>query len=745
MKSRLLFFFILALTFFSFGQSETYYPEKKVWRVAVFPLLYADIPANLVDSFPGKNELERIIFHEQVQDLYKFISNDEFVVVGDVYETTINPNTFWDNTNGQLISNQQILDGVDFIAPGYDPNNYDLVLFFSGHDATMSSASNVSGYNFTINGINYTKQALINYYQIGFSDRDPLNYYENSLISKNQYLIPLGGTATDEQDVWYPLSATETTLCHEIGHSLSVQAHANSSTNGPSPVDSLEIPNNGTFLNEEYGNDYCLMGSQQYSASMNGAFRNYSGILSQDEIVTVDEYGTQQITLFPINGISNARCAEVLLPGEPFDQFGTFKNNGYWLEVRTAELYDTTLSHPQLNGNTEGVFVHKLNGLLNLLLDMSPSPNLQYTWGDLADKRDVVLKPGMTYENTKVKFSNVVANPNGSFTLDVQIKNQKNLTPAPTIDAVYLNGSNQLQIEWTNNHLTSGNNSNIEIEWRPSNDILWQNTGSVLTNVTDFTTPFSVAGLDGVEVRLKVLESISNHESYYSNIGVYGCNLRIKDIIESPITCFGADDGKIEVKTTGGIAPLSYSIDNITFQASDVLLNLSSNIYDIYVKDVNGCSASANSIKIWEPKIIQVEDSLDNNVLSLYPIGGTGQYEYNLNSGGWGSENVFNNVTGNYQYLVRDRNGCQYDNQNPVSINDLSSDNSTFIYPNPTDRYLYLEEGNIENVLVHSINGTKEKVEFSKNRIDLKGLAPGVYIISIKVSEGQFQKRVVIQ
>ena len=78
---------------------------------------------------------------------------------------------------------------------------------------------------------------------------------------------------------------------------------------------------------------------------------------------------------------------------------------------------------------------------------------------------------------------------------------------------------------------------------------------------------------------------------------------------------------------------------------------------------------------------------------------------------------------------------------NEEALNDVDF----IIYPNPTDRFLYLENGNIENVLVYSIEGRQEKVEFTESLIDLEGLAPGVYIISIEVPEGQFQKRVVIQ
>ena len=343
---------VLCNMIYVYGQAEaTVYQEKKVWRVAVFPITYADVPANYLDSFPDKTEIERLIFHDKIQDYYKFISNDEFVLVGDVFEYTINPNTSWTSAGGLILSDQQILDGINFNAPSFNSDDYDLVMFLSGHDATMSSPSNVGEYTYTINGTTYTDQiGLVLYYQIGFDGRDPMNFYNNSWKVKDQYLIPLGGGISEEADVWHNLSQTEATCNHEFGHSMGVWSHSNSATNGALPIDLPETPNNDNFLNRGYGNSYCLMGTQQYSPSLNGYFRNVTGILPQDEVVKVDDYGTFQITIDPINTVSNKRHAEVLLPHSK-STLG-FKNTGYGLEARSAASYDTLLNHPQLIANS---------------------------------------------------------------------------------------------------------------------------------------------------------------------------------------------------------------------------------------------------------------------------------------------------------------------------------------------------------------------------------------------------------
>ena len=48
-----------------------------------------------------------------------------------------------------------------------------------------------------------------------------------------------------------------------------------------------------------------------------------------------------------------------------------------------------------------------------------------------ADLRNVVLKPGMTYENPEIKLSNVVSNADGSFSVDVDVLESGGSAVAP--------------------------------------------------------------------------------------------------------------------------------------------------------------------------------------------------------------------------------------------------------------------------------------------------------------------------
>ena len=64
----------------------------------------------------------------------------------------------------------------------------------------------------------------------------------------------------------------------------------------------------------------------------------------------------------------------------------------------------------------------KTDGYTTWLLDATPTPNFTYNWGNYPDFRDLTLKPGEIYDdNSHVRFDNVVAHDDGSFSVDVEI------------------------------------------------------------------------------------------------------------------------------------------------------------------------------------------------------------------------------------------------------------------------------------------------------------------------------------
>ncbi|MFG4005283.1 hypothetical protein ACGI8V_24205, partial [Flavobacterium aquidurense] len=65
------------------------------------------------------------------------------------------------------------------------------------------------------------------------------------------------------------------------------------------------------------------------------------------------------------------------------------------------------------------------------------------------------------------------------------------------------------------------------------------------------------------------------------------------------VTCFGGNDGKIQVNVTNGTAPFTYYINGGT--TPNTLQSLAAGTYNIKVVDANGCSANLNGIIITQP------------------------------------------------------------------------------------------------------------------------------------------------
>lgn len=718
------------------------YEKKTNFNIAVFLIDYQDIPSSIRSTWPTQLEWERTLFHGKIQNYFKAISNDEFTITGKVIDYHTSNLEYWNSANpNDLASPQQVVSSINFVSPGFVFEEYDMVVFLQSHDARLGS-SNFGPYNFTINGISYTNtSALYLSYQNGYWDRDSSNNgITNTLVRKKSYLIPLSSGGTEENPVWYDLSQSESTYCHEIGHALGIQAHANSRTNGSSYDYEPEIANNGTYFNKEYGNSFDIMGNHNYCTSLNGNYRNIIGLLPQKDIVTVDKIGTETITINPINSNKNNRYLEVLLP---FINDGHgYKNAGYGIEVRKVDELDTLLSHNEIKQNTEGVFVHKNNGLSNLLLDMSPSDNLTYSWGIYYDIRDVVLKPGMTYENDEIKLFNVIKNNDGSFTLSVQIKNAKNETPSPTVTTASKIGQfNQVQVSWQNNHISSGNSSNITVELRnitAGGDFQVAST-TIPNTATSYTTGFGTTAGDVYEVRVFVQESSSNLQSNYSNVIATGCNLDIDHTIAYPISCNGLNDGKIEIIAKNGQAPYQFKTNGSTYQASNILEGLSKGNHTVWVKDNNGCENNIVSRKITEPLPLEITADLQGTDLTVYANYGTGNYQYQLNNGTWQKTNIFNGVEGNFEIIVTDRNGCEKQfSSEELSINRITNNEFT-VYPNPVDNQVTLKT--TEKVVAYEIYNTMGQKIISKsginvnNTITVSELKSGTYIIRMELKE----------
>ncbi|EKB47791.1 T9SS C-terminal target domain-containing protein [Cecembia lonarensis] len=140
-------------------------------------------------------------------------------------------------------------------------------------------------------------------------------------------------------------------------------------------------------------------------------------------------------------------------------------------------------------------------------------------------------------------------------------------------------------------------------------------------------------------------------------------NWRINLESINPVSCFGGNDGSIQISLVGAREPVSvrwsHGLEDQLFAG-----NLTAGTYSVTVEDAFGCFITS-SFNIREPEILTlneiVEDSQcagnNNGSITLNINGGSAPYTFRW-SHGPNSRNLRNLAPGEYSVLVTDRNGC---------------------------------------------------------------------------------------
>ncbi|MEP7164081.1 MAG: T9SS type A sorting domain-containing protein [Ferruginibacter sp.] len=131
-----------------------------------------------------------------------------------------------------------------------------------------------------------------------------------------------------------------------------------------------------------------------------------------------------------------------------------------------------------------------------------------------------------------------------------------------------------------------------------------------------------------------------------------------------------ANNGTIELYRTGGVGPYTYSLDDVTYQGSNVFNNLVGNAtYTGWVKDASGCKASLANISVGKAPAVTVTSTKTNTSacsntgsIALYAGGGVPGYTYSLvgAAGPYQASNTFTGLAaGSYNGWVQDSKGCK--------------------------------------------------------------------------------------
>ncbi len=141
-----------------------------------------------------------------------------------------------------------------------------------------------------------------------------------------------------------------------------------------------------------------------------------------------------------------------------------------------------------------------------------------------------------------------------------------------------------------------------------------------------------------------------------------GCISIVIDKAITDVTCFGGNDGAIDITASGGTPGYSYSWSH--GPTSEDVSGLSAGDFTITVTDAASCSQDS-TFTVIEPLVLSATvNSLgitcvggnDGSITISAPSGGSGSYDYTINGGtGWQASGSFTNLTaGTYDVRIRD-------------------------------------------------------------------------------------------
>jgi len=133
-----------------------------------------------------------------------------------------------------------------------------------------------------------------------------------------------------------------------------------------------------------------------------------------------------------------------------------------------------------------------------------------------------------------------------------------------------------------------------------------------------------------------------------------------------PISCFGANDGSLEITPSGGIAPYTYLWENGSEEIRQRALE--TGLYNITLTDAVGCNLVAAEELTAPAKFDFLADfqnascdGLASGQISVLDIsGGVEPYSYNFNDEGYSPSEMYTGLTeGAYIIKARDANACE--------------------------------------------------------------------------------------
>jgi hypothetical protein len=219
----------------------------------------------------------------------------------------------------------------------------------------------------------------------------------------------------------------------------------------------------------------------------------------------------------------------------------------------------------------------------------------------------------------------------------------------------------------------------------------------------------------------------------------------------SNASCFESSNGSIFLESAfGGTPPFDvYLNDNLVAENLDVnqlsaysLEGLTAGNYDLAVLDENGCVSQAD-LSIAQPDALNVSSVLETDFVEIIVTGGTSPFEYV-----WSVPDITGNTAtlapGNYTIIITDSNGCETSVELtvPVGVAEISKIQLSYTLLNKQ----VIFNGTMSQINIYEMGGKVVCSSYNINRIDVSGLAEGIYLISAVDSSNTMRiAKIVIQ
>ncbi len=136
-------------------------------------------------------------------------------------------------------------------------------------------------------------------------------------------------------------------------------------------------------------------------------------------------------------------------------------------------------------------------------------------------------------------------------------------------------------------------------------------------------------------------------------------------IIEKDVSCFGANDGSVELQLSGGVLPYSFLWSNQSSGSS--ITNLSPGFYEVLVSDANGCNVPLG-FDIDEPQPLRMQTAIKaascidrpDGEVEVFASGGKKGYRFFANDEEFGNP-IAGLLGGEYRIRLEDQTGCRVD------------------------------------------------------------------------------------